>query len=140
MTGDDVLLRKSAEMGGQLLDAGAREAETLSWPSPSFPGQPNLTGFSHGAAGMGYALLELYRATGDHRFRDGAEGAFAYERRLYNPDAVNWPDLRQSAQTATSRKTPRRTPPCGATARPGSLCRGCGRANCWATASTATRH
>lgn len=95
MTGDDVLLRKSAEIGDQLLNAGVREAETLSWSSPSFPGQPNLTGFSHGAAGVGYALLELFRATGDHRFRAGAEGAFAYERRLYNPDAVNWPDLRQ---------------------------------------------
>ena len=31
MTGDDVLLRKSAEMGEQLVDAGVREAETLLW-------------------------------------------------------------------------------------------------------------
>ena len=35
---------------------------------------------SHGAAGIGWALLELYAATGDERFRSGAEGAFAYER------------------------------------------------------------
>ena len=97
MTGDDVLLRKSAEMGEQLVDAGVREAETLSWSSLSFPGRPNLTGFSHGAAGVGYALLELYQTTGEHRFRAGAEGAFAYERSLYSPDAMNWPDLRESA-------------------------------------------
>lgn len=97
MTGDDVLLRKSAEMGEQLVDAGVREAETLLWSSLSFPGRPNLTGFSHGAAGVGYALLELYQTTGEHRFRAGAEGAFAYERSLYSPDAMNWPDLRESA-------------------------------------------
>ena len=60
------------------------------------PAEPDRV-FAWRSRGVGYALLELYRATGDHRFRDGAEGAFAYERRLYNPDAVNWPDLRQSA-------------------------------------------
>ena len=97
MTGDDAFLHKSAEVGDQLVKAGEREAGTLSWPSPSLPGRPNLTGFSHGAAGVGYALLELYQATGDHRFRAEGAAAFAYERLLYNPDAMNWPDLRQSA-------------------------------------------
>jgi lantibiotic modifying enzyme len=106
ITGDDDFLHKSAEMGEQLVNAGEREAETLSWSSPSFPSRPNLTGFSHGAAGVGYALLELYQATGDHRFRASAEGAFAYERRLYNPDAMNWPDLRQSAPRGNQPEDP----------------------------------
>jgi lantibiotic modifying enzyme len=101
ITGEGVLVQKSAEIGEQLTNAGVREAQTLSWPSPSLPGQPGLTGFSHGTAGIGYALLELYRATGDHRFRAATEGAFRYEHGLYNADAKNWPDLRDIATPGT---------------------------------------
>jgi lantibiotic biosynthesis protein len=101
MTGEGVLVQKSAEIGEQLVHAGVREAQTLSWPSLSLPGQPRLTGFSHGAAGIGYALLELHRATGNQRFRAAAEGAFGYERCLYNADARNWPDLRDGAPPGT---------------------------------------
>jgi len=101
MTGEDVLVQKSAKIGEQLMNAGIREAQTLSWPSPSLPGQPRLTGFSHGAAGIGHALLELHRATGDHRFRVGAEDAFGYERGLYNAEARNWPDLREATTPGT---------------------------------------
>ena len=43
---------------------------------------------------MGLALLELDRATGDGRFRFAAEMAFLYERRLFNEERSNWPDLR----------------------------------------------
>jgi lantibiotic modifying enzyme len=101
MTGEGVLVQKSAEIGGKLMTVGVREAQTLSWPSPSLPGQPGLTGFSHGAAGIGYALLELHRATGDRRFLVSAQGAFGYERGLYNPEARNWPDLRDSTTPST---------------------------------------
>ncbi|MEE8583249.1 MAG: lanthionine synthetase LanC family protein [Acidobacteriota bacterium] len=54
---------------------------------------PPLTGFSHGAAGMGLALLELW-ALGRDEFRAGAAGAFAYEDSLFNAEQGNWPDLR----------------------------------------------
>ena len=54
----------------------------------------SLTGFSHGAAGIAYALLRLSHATGENRFRDAAEEAIAYETAMYCPDARNWPDLR----------------------------------------------
>ena len=39
----------------------------------------NLTGFSHGAAGIGYALLELYAITKELKFLMAAENAFSYE-------------------------------------------------------------
>ena len=81
------------------MTAGVREA--LTWPSPSLPGQPRLTGFPHGAAGIGHALLELHRATGNRRFRADAEEAFGYERGLCNADARNWPDLRENATPGT---------------------------------------
>ncbi|MEQ8996696.1 MAG: type 2 lanthipeptide synthetase LanM family protein [Coleofasciculus sp. B1-GNL1-01] len=49
-----------------------------------------LTGFSHGAAGMAWALLELATLTGEERFRSSAVAAITYERSLFSPDAKNW--------------------------------------------------
>jgi type 2 lantibiotic biosynthesis protein LanM len=62
---------------------------------PSFQGQL-LTGFSHGAAGIAYALLRLYESTRGERFRQGAEEAIAYERSVFDADEMNWPDFRLS--------------------------------------------
>jgi type 2 lantibiotic biosynthesis protein LanM len=59
-------------------------------------GTTPLTGFSHGAAGMAWALLELAAVTGEERFRTAALAAIAYERSLFSPEAGNWPDLRDS--------------------------------------------
>jgi lantibiotic modifying enzyme len=53
-----------------------------------------LAGFSHGAAGIAWALLELAGATGNQRYRAAARQAIDYERGLYSPEAHNWPDLR----------------------------------------------
>jgi type 2 lantibiotic biosynthesis protein LanM len=53
-----------------------------------------LTGFSHGAAGIAYALLRLYTTTKKPVFREAAEEAIAYERSVFSPEAGNWPDFR----------------------------------------------
>jgi len=55
-----------------------------------------LTGFSHGAAGISWALLELFRATGEERFRQGAEQGFRYERSCFSAQHGNWPDFQLS--------------------------------------------
>jgi len=55
-----------------------------------------LTGFSHGAAGIAYALLRLYKASGQTAFLEAAEEAIAYERSVFIPEQGNWPDFRQS--------------------------------------------
>ncbi|HEV7784430.1 MAG TPA: type 2 lanthipeptide synthetase LanM family protein [Thermoanaerobaculia bacterium] len=55
-----------------------------------------LAGFSHGAAGISWALLQLAAATGDDRFRQAARGALEYERSLYRASG-GWPDLRFGA-------------------------------------------
>jgi len=55
-----------------------------------------LTGFSHGAAGIGYALLKLYEATGESSFREAALEAEAYESSVFLPEVSNWPDFRHS--------------------------------------------
>lgn len=57
-------------------------------------GTKPLSGFSHGAAGIAWALLELSALTGDSRFRTTALDAIAYERSLFYPEAGNWLDLR----------------------------------------------
>lgn len=56
-----------------------------------------LTGFSHGAAGIAYALLRLYRTTQDPVFLEAAEEAIAYERSVFSPTNGNWPDMRSFA-------------------------------------------
>ncbi|MBW4509343.1 MAG: type 2 lantipeptide synthetase LanM family protein [Scytonematopsis contorta HA4267-MV1] len=53
-----------------------------------------LTGLSHGAAGIAYALLRLYAVACDPVFLEAAEEAIAYERSVFSPKVQNWPDLR----------------------------------------------
>ena len=61
------------------------------WPHAS---GPPLTGFSHGAAGIAYALLRLYERTRLEELLDAAREGIAYERYLFDPASRNWPDLR----------------------------------------------
>jgi lantibiotic biosynthesis protein len=59
---------------------------------------PPLTGFAHGAAGIGLAFYELYVATGKPQFLEFARGAFDYEDALFDAARGNWPDLRAPSQ------------------------------------------
>jgi lantibiotic biosynthesis protein len=98
LLGDESLVEHAAGHGEALLASGQpTQAGGLSWPSASLPGAPALTGFSHGAAGIAVALLELERATEDRRYGEAAQAAFTYERSVYDPGAGNWPDLRHAA-------------------------------------------
>jgi type 2 lantibiotic biosynthesis protein LanM len=56
-----------------------------------------LTGMSHGAAGIAYALCRLYQVTTEPRLLAAAEAAMQFENSLYAEEHANWPDLRQSA-------------------------------------------
>jgi len=68
------------------------------WPSEVVLGKrrPSLTGFSHGAAGMGAALAQLAHSSGNDRAAAAARKAVAYERSVYNVERGNWPDFRSS--------------------------------------------
>jgi len=57
-------------------------------------GKKMLAGFSHGQAGIAYALLKLYEVTGTTRYRDAAWQAIRYENTLYSAEHNNWQDLR----------------------------------------------
>lgn len=56
--------------------------------------EKRLTGFSHGAAGIAYALLRLYAVTQDIAYLEAAEEGIAYERSVFSSTAANWPDFR----------------------------------------------
>lgn len=79
--------------GNHLLTHAQPMQRGLGWSQGK--GQTPLTGFSHGAAGIGWALLQLAAVTGDESFYSGGRGAFEYERSLYSSVERNWPDLRE---------------------------------------------
>ena len=61
-------------------------------------GQKQYTGLSHGAAGIAYALLQLYEVTAEKAYLAAAKEGIAYERSVFSPNAANWPDFRTFAQ------------------------------------------
>lgn len=57
-----------------------------------------LTGFSHGAAGIAHALVQLYAKTHNSDYLEAAYEGIAYERYTFSSSAANWPDFRSLAQ------------------------------------------
>ena len=66
------LIHRAAELGERLLAAAECDERGCSWPSVLAPHRPHLTGYSHGAAGIGMALFELWQATGERRLPPNA--------------------------------------------------------------------
>jgi type 2 lantibiotic biosynthesis protein LanM len=89
-------LERALACGRSLLTRrAAANGSPRAWPQ--LAGGPPLTGFSHGAAGIAYALLRLYESTRCEEFLDAAREGIAYERLLFDPVSGNWPDLRPGA-------------------------------------------
>jgi lantibiotic biosynthesis protein len=91
-------LLELARRHGEFLVGAARKTQTgWSWNTLNIAPEQrkqDLNGFSHGAAGVSWALLELWKATGEEKFRVAAEQGFAYERQSFDPRQENWPDFR----------------------------------------------
>lgn len=102
---------QSARDVGEAIMASARRWPTgWSWSSGSLLVARDLTGLAHGTAGTAAALLELFAATHDVRFRFAAEQAFLYEEWAFDEGSQNWPDFRhnrleRAASTAVSRES-----------------------------------
>jgi hypothetical protein len=94
------LLDASVCLGDALLRTAITNKAGCSWRSVELRNSRNLTGFSHGTAGVAYALLELFAATGEPKYRQTALRAFDYERYWFDAAAGNWPDFRGSAGRA----------------------------------------
>lgn len=92
--GDPPLGDGALRLGEQLLTTAVRVRGGYAWRTPGSQQSPALIGFSHGNAGIGYALLGLFNVSGDRRYAVAAERAFDYEQTWFDPDHGNWPDLR----------------------------------------------
>jgi type 2 lantibiotic biosynthesis protein LanM len=75
----DAALGVATRCGEQLI-ARAQSAESGMWWHTRLAGDTPSTGFSHGNAGMAWALLTLAEATGDDRFLRAGLSATAFER------------------------------------------------------------
>lgn len=98
-TEDARVLAAARRMGDALLAKRRREPEGISW-NGRHAAVRNLLGLAHGAGGIGLALLELFRATGEERYFAGASEALRYEDAFHDGVAGDWPDLRHPALAA----------------------------------------
>lgn len=90
----DRTLAAAVQCGDWLVDKAQLQPMGVAWVT-KIPASRPLAGFSHGTAGMAWALLHLAAVTGQQRFRETALAALAYERSVFSPEAGNWPDLRK---------------------------------------------
>jgi type 2 lantibiotic biosynthesis protein LanM len=96
----DRLLEVARSCGNHLVATALPMRRGVGWTLGDEP--IPLSGFSHGVAGISWALIELYRATGDRAFYDTALAGIEYERSLFNPELANWLDLRSISRSEDS--------------------------------------
>ncbi len=90
-TGEASLIERARWCAGHL--AKAYRERLL---EPTQGRRPPLTGFSHGASGIAFALMKLYAVTGDRALERTARRALEYEASVYDPAEANWPDFRSA--------------------------------------------
>ena len=91
----DQTLDAALQCGDRLVSLAQPQPRGVGWSAKGITNPKPLAGFSHGAAGIAWVLLELSALSGEKRFRTTALEAIAYERSLFSPEAMNWPDLRE---------------------------------------------
>jgi lantibiotic modifying enzyme len=97
VTGNATVLEKAIACGQHLLTHQiSHEGAPKAWKSF---GETPFTGFSHGAAGISYALLRLYTVTQDCSYLEAALEGIEYERSVFSESNANWPDFRRLGQT-----------------------------------------
>jgi len=99
----DRALAAAIRCGDRLLVQARSMERGIGW-TPKFPAKGPLAGFSHGAAGMAWALLELAALADEDRFRIAALAAIDYERSIFSAEAGNWPDLREFEPSSKTTK------------------------------------
>jgi lantibiotic biosynthesis protein len=103
--GDPVLLDTCRIISEGLLKRRRHEWWGSSWSEND--SIPSLCGLGHGMSGVGWALAEMFWATGEQNYLDTAQEAFRYERSWFSPEQCAWPDLREpKSQSITDRTWP----------------------------------
>jgi type 2 lantibiotic biosynthesis protein LanM len=85
-------LAAAIQCGEHLVRNAMPQDRGVAWISPA--ATHPLTGFSHGAAGISWALLRLFELSGDERFLSTALRGIEYERSQFSSNLGNWRDLR----------------------------------------------
>jgi lantibiotic modifying enzyme len=94
---DPKLKSKALACGGHLLSSRSRlSSGHRVWKT--IQGKA-ISGFAHGQAGISYALLRLFRFSGDRKFFQAAKEAIEYEQSLFEPEKNNWLALGSSRES-----------------------------------------
>jgi lantibiotic biosynthesis protein len=93
-TRHEALLAAAVRLADELLTSAVRDDSGCSWAAPEIRPLRNLTGLSHGTAGVAHALGEVFAVTRDDRYRQTAILALDYERHWFSAEEGNWPDFR----------------------------------------------
>lgn len=107
-TKDSLYLDFAIELGKELIKFTKKRKYGWSWnyaDSGVAYALHNLTGFSHGSAGISWSLLELFCKTDDKTFLEAAINGFKYENHWFNKDKKNWPDFRVFDETRSNKRT-----------------------------------
>ena len=92
---DSAMVELAVDLGRKILAVANRHEFGWSWTTTSHEAASrDLTGLSHGAAGIALVLLELGMVTKESSFVAAAELGFDYEDHWFDPDKGNWPDFR----------------------------------------------
>lgn len=93
-SGDARLVQLMAACADHLVSQAKPQAAGVGWVVPNMGGAA-LGGFSHGAAGIAWALHTAAQHTGNSSYDQTAAAALTYERWLFDPASMNWRDLRR---------------------------------------------
>lgn len=92
---EPVLGKLACEIGDHLIEnRTTTEQGHQAWVTSV--GSVPLTGFSHGCAGIAYALRKLYEQSANKRYLAAATDGVRFEREAYSASACNWQDLRET--------------------------------------------
>ncbi|MBD2694676.1 type 2 lanthipeptide synthetase LanM family protein [Anabaena catenula] len=92
---DEKILALARQCGERLVSQATPKKQGRAWVIKKGSSEA-LSGFSHGAAGIAWALLELAALTGERDFYQAALDGITYERSLFYPKLSNWLDLREA--------------------------------------------
>jgi type 2 lantibiotic biosynthesis protein LanM len=101
-TGDETYIRIASQLGDLLHEHAKYRDGHAYWTSILAP--EGMGGFAHGVTGIGWALTQLARTTGNARHEQLGQQAFAFEDALFDEQEQNWLDLRglENSKTAAA--------------------------------------
>jgi len=89
---DERYLRIACDLADTLCAQATYNGDCAYWSHGQWP--DGIGGFAHGVTGIGWALTKLARQTGNARYLQTAQAAFAFEDSLFDITEQNWLDLR----------------------------------------------